>query len=65
MSFQRVKDVLTSRRQWDYENIVKIIDSGSESMRHYVTVHNNTNVCHGRTSTRVDTVIMRLRLGYK
>jgi len=66
MSFRRVKGVLTSRRrQWDYENIVKIIDSGSESMRHYVTVYNNTNVCYGRTSTRVDTVIMRLRLGYK
>ena len=66
MSFQRLKGVLTSRkRQWDYENIVKIINSGSESMRHYVIVHNNTNVCYGRTSTRVDTVIMQLRLGYK
>ena len=39
MSFSRVKGVLASRRrQWDYEHIVKIMDSGSESMKHYVTV---------------------------
>ena len=34
-------------------------------MRHYVTVYNNTNVCYGRTSTIINAVIMRLRLGYK
>lgn len=41
------------------------MDSGSESMKHDVTLYNNTNVCYCRTTTRVDTVIMRQRLGYK
>lgn len=40
MSFRRVKGILMSRRkQWDYENIGKIIDNGSESMKHYVPVY--------------------------
>ena len=66
MSFRRVKGILMSRRrQRDYENIVKIMDSGSESMKHYATLYNNTNVCYGRSSTRVGTVLMALRLVYK
>lgn len=46
------------------ENIIKIIYNGSGSIIHYVIV-NNTNVCYGRTSIRVDTTIMQLRLGYE
>ena len=66
MSLSRIKGVLMSRRrQWDSEIIGKLIDSGSESVRHYVTVFNNTSTCYGKTSPREDTVIMRLRLGYK
>lgn len=66
MNFRRIKGILISRRkQWECENIAKIIDSGSESMKHYVTVNDNTNVSYGRISTRVNTVIMRIRLGYK
>lgn len=37
MRFIRNKGILMSRRrQWEYENIVKIMDSGSVSMKHYV-----------------------------
>ena len=53
------------RQQWDLNVFRWILDSGSQSMLHYTTVTENTNVSYGRDNARVESMIVRWRLGYK
>ena len=66
MSLSRIKKGLKNiQSRWEAENIQLIIDNGSESMNHYSYVAENTNVTYGKALSKVDTLVMRLRLGYK
>lgn len=66
ISISRIKKIMFSkRREWETENIRKIIENGSESLVHYLYVLENTNVTYGKSLSKVDTMIMRLRLGYR
>ena len=53
------------RSEWESENVQNILQSGSESIYYYLYVSEHTNVTYGRTLSKVDTLTMRFRLGYK
>ena len=66
MSLSRIKKGMKNiQSQWDADNIQLIMYNGSESMNHYLYVSENSSVTYGKALSKVDTLIMRLRLGYK
>ncbi|XP_066952515.1 uncharacterized protein [Macrobrachium rosenbergii] len=66
ISTSRIKKrMIFKRNEWETENIRNIIENGSESLEHYLYVLENTNVTYGKALSKVDTMTMRLRLGYR
>ena len=66
VSIKRIKyEMVCKRKVWEIENIFKILENGSESLQYYVYVFDNTNTTYGKASSKVDSLVMRLRLGYK
>ncbi|XP_066959103.1 uncharacterized protein [Macrobrachium rosenbergii] len=66
MNINKIKsNIRRIRESWDLVNARLILDSGSESLRHYDHVANNTNFSYGKSTARYDGFAMRLRLGYK
>ena len=61
LSISRIKKrMVFKRKEWEFENVQKIIENGSESLEHYLYVLENTNVTYGKSLTKVDTMTMRL-----
>ena len=65
ISMKMIKSEMRRKREgWDIrkmnENAVH-----SESLQHYLYVLENSNVTYGKNLSYVDTVMMRIRLGYK
>ena len=66
MNIKRIKSGFVKiRERWDLANARLILDNGSESLRHYNHIVNNTNFTYGKSNVRYDSIAMRLRLGYK
>lgn len=66
MSLSRIKKRIKDFQcQWETESIQSICCNGSESLNHYLYVSQNSTVTYGKALSKVDTIVMRLRLGYK
>ena len=66
MNIKRIKsNIVKIRESWDLANARLILDSGSESLKHYDHVTSNTNFAYGKSTARYDSLAMRLRLGYR
>ena len=65
MSLNRIKKGIKQiRNLWDSELAIRILEEGSASMDHYLFVCENTHITYGKTKSKIDTLNMRLRLGY-
>lgn len=64
-SMKMIKSEMRKKRdQWVQIKLNEVVEH-SESLQHYLYVLQNSNVTYGKNSSYVDTVIMRMRLGYK
>ena len=65
ISLSRIKKGIKYRQNiWEAENAVRILEDGSASMNHYLFVSENTHIKYGKALSKVDTLNMRIKLGY-
>ncbi|XP_064082977.1 uncharacterized protein LOC135198990 [Macrobrachium nipponense] len=65
MSLNRIKRGMRIKREvWGTEKAIKVLEEGRVSMGHYLFVTENTKVTYGKVLSKVDTFVMRMRLGY-
>lgn len=65
MTIQAIKSQIRNiRNAWEIENLQNILDGGSASLSHYLYINEKTRVTYGKGLTKIDTLTMRLRLGY-